>query len=41
MVYNPALTEFMRRAEAVGASISNGLEMLHLQALASLSIWEQ
>ena len=41
MVYNPALTEFMRRAEAVGARISNGLEMLHLQALASLSIWEQ
>jgi shikimate dehydrogenase len=41
MVYNPARTEFMRRAEAAGAVTSNGLEMLHLQAFASLSIWEQ
>lgn len=39
MVYNPAETEFMRRAAAHGAAVKNGLEMLHRQALASLNIW--
>lgn len=40
MVYNPARTEFMKRAEAAGAKTANGLEMLHRQALASLRIWQ-
>lgn len=39
MVYNPEETEFLRRASAHGAKTKNGLEMLHRQALASLSIW--
>jgi len=40
LVYNPAETLFMRRASARGAVVKNGLEMLELQALASLGIWE-
>jgi len=40
MVYNPAETEFMRRAAAHGAKTKNGLEMLHRQAIASLTIWQ-
>lgn len=39
LVYNPSTTEFMRRAEAQGATVKNGLEMLHRQALASFEIW--
>ncbi len=39
LVYNPAETEFMRRAAAQGAEVKNGLEMLHRQALASLAVW--
>lgn len=39
LVYNPDETEFMRRCSAMGAKVKNGLEMLHLQALASLKIW--
>lgn len=39
LVYNPDVTEFMRRSAIQGATVKNGLEMLHRQALASLHIW--
>ncbi|TKG88879.1 shikimate dehydrogenase [Puteibacter caeruleilacunae] len=39
LVYNPAKTEFLRRAEAKGATVKNGLDMLHLQALKAWEIW--
>jgi len=41
LVYNPEITEFLKQGKKRGASISNGLEMLHLQALASWEIWNQ
>ncbi len=40
LVYNPETTEFMRRAAKYGAVTKNGLEMLHLQALAAWDIWQ-
>ena len=39
LVYNPAKTLFLEKGETQGATIKNGLEMLHLQALASWQIW--
>ena len=39
LVYNPAETEFLKRGKSRGASIKNGLEMLHLQAEKSWEIW--
>jgi shikimate dehydrogenase len=39
LVYNPAETEFLKRAKANGASIKNGLEMLHIQAEKAWEIW--
>ena len=39
LVYNPDKTLFLQRGEAKGATIKNGLEMLHLQALASYEFW--
>ncbi|MFM6976319.1 MAG: shikimate dehydrogenase family protein [Sphingobacteriaceae bacterium] len=39
LVYNPAETEFLKRAKARGASIKNGLEMLHIQAEKAWEIW--
>ena len=39
LVYNPSETTFMKRCAARGAEVKNGLDMLHSQALASLSIW--
>lgn len=39
LVYNPSETEFLKQGKIRGASIKNGLEMLHLQALASWEIW--
>lgn len=39
LIYNPAETEFMRRGALQGATVKNGLEMLHLQAIASWQIW--
>lgn len=39
LVYNPAETAFMQRSAAQGATVKNGLEMLHLQALAAWEIW--
>jgi len=39
LVYNPELTEFLKRGQQRGAVIKNGLEMLHLQAEKSWEIW--
>lgn len=39
LVYNPLETLFMKRGTARGATTKNGLEMLHLQALASWEFW--
>lgn len=39
LVYNPVETEFLRRGKEHGATIKNGLEMLHLQAEKSWEIW--
>lgn len=39
LVYNPLETEFLKRGKEKGASIKNGLEMLHLQAEKSWEIW--
>ncbi|MDR1699493.1 MAG: shikimate dehydrogenase [Prevotellaceae bacterium] len=39
LVYNPARTVFLEKGEAQGASIKNGLEMLHGQAVAAWEIW--
>lgn len=39
LVYNPEETAFLKRAKTQGATIKNGLEMLHLQALRAWSIW--
>jgi shikimate dehydrogenase len=40
LVYNPALTLFLKQGKDKGASIKNGLEMLHLQAEKSWDIWQ-
>lgn len=39
LIYNPARTLFLQRAEMRGATIKNGLEMLHIQAEKSWMIW--
>lgn len=39
LVYNPLETQFMQRGAAQGAVAKNGLEMLHLQAIASWEFW--
>ncbi|MFM2015362.1 MAG: hypothetical protein RIQ51_852 [Bacteroidota bacterium] len=39
LVYNPAVTQFLAKGAAQGATTQNGLEMLHLQADASWEIW--
>ena len=39
LIYNPAETLFLTKGMERGASIQNGLEMLHLQAEASWEIW--
>ena len=39
LVYNPAETMFMRKAAEHGATVKNGLEMLHIQALEAWKIW--
>lgn len=41
MLYNPNVTEFMKRGEKQGAVVKNGLEMLLLQAYASWDIWHE
>lgn len=39
LVYNPEETLFLKNAAARGATIRNGLSMLHLQALLAWQIW--
>lgn len=39
LVYNPAVTSFLKTAEGQGAVIKNGLQMLELQAKAAWGIW--
>lgn len=39
LIYNPARTMFLQKAEMRGATIKNGLEMLHVQAEKSWIIW--
>ncbi|MTI40962.1 shikimate dehydrogenase family protein [Fulvivirga lutimaris] len=39
LVYNPEITEFLKKGVDKGAQIKNGLEMLHLQAEESWAIW--
>lgn len=39
LIYNPVQTKFLALGAAQGASIQNGLEMLHIQADASWEIW--
>lgn len=40
LVYNPEETLFMKRGQQHGATVKNGLEMLHLQAEAAWRIWQ-
>lgn len=40
-IYNPDKTLFMKRGEAAGAMVKNGLEMLLLQAFAAWRIWNE
>lgn len=39
LVYNPLNTQFMIKGKQNGAVVTNGLEMLHLQADAAWDIW--
>lgn len=39
LVYNPEITEFLRRGQAHGATTKNGLDMLILQAERNWEIW--
>jgi len=39
LIYNPARTKFLQKAETLGCTIKNGLEMLHIQAEKSWAIW--
>lgn len=41
LVYNPLETTFMKRGQDKGATTKNGLEMLHLQAIASWKFWHE
>lgn len=41
LIYNPARTLLLQRAEMRGATIKNGLEMLHVQAEKSWEIWNR
>ena len=39
LIYNPGETMFLAKGKQQGASIQNGLEMLHIQAAESWKIW--
>lgn len=39
LIYNPALTTFLKRGKERGAIVKNGLEMLELQAERSWELW--
>lgn len=41
LVYNPAVTEFMRRCAEQGCPVKNGLDMLHRQAILSWQYWNE
>ena len=41
LIYNPARTMFLQKAEMRNAKIKNGLEMLHVQAEKSWEIWSR
>lgn len=41
LVYNPLETKFLHKGAERGCTIKNGLEMLHLQALASWNFWHE
>lgn len=41
LVYNPETTLFLQKGKTQGAAVKNGLEMLHLQALASWDFWQE
>lgn len=39
LIYNPEITQFLKKGKEQGAAIKNGLEMLELQAEKSWEIW--
>jgi shikimate dehydrogenase len=39
LIYNPARTQFIQKAEMRGATFKNGREMLHIQAEKAWAIW--
>jgi shikimate dehydrogenase len=39
LIYNPPVTEFLRKGELAGARTKNGADMLKIQADASWEIW--
>lgn len=41
LVYNPEETLFLKKGLEKGATVKNGLEMLHLQAIRSWKIWNE
>ncbi|SMO85916.1 shikimate dehydrogenase [Saccharicrinis carchari] len=41
LIYNPTLSAFLKAGQDQGASVKNGLEMLHLQAEAAWEIWNR
>jgi len=41
LIYNPARTLFLQKAEMHGSTIKNGLEMLHVQAEKAWKIWNR
>jgi shikimate dehydrogenase len=41
LIYNPTETLFMKKGLAKGATVVNGLEMLHYQAEKSWDIWNK
>lgn len=40
LVYNPEVTQFLKRCAVNGGIVRNGMEMLHLQAERAWEIWE-
>jgi shikimate dehydrogenase len=41
LIYNPAETAFLSLAKTQGATVCNGLGMLHIQAEESWKLWEE
>ena len=41
LIYNPAETTFLSLAKTQGATVCNGLGMLHIQAEESWKLWEE